>query len=235
MCNPNTLPDIYQLLIVLRDVSPIIWRRILVTDDTSIADLHAILQIILEWSDDHLNQFIIRGKSYGVYHNGGLSFADDPKRVYLKDFQFRPNETFRYEYNFNDGWEFDIRLEKTHAFNSKLNYPHCLGGGRLAPPEDCGGPLAFLKLDHHYSVGQMNYELIRYIYRLAKAQGFEHLEDLAIDSLDDEDDYDDDYDLEVKLETLRYWANRHTFNRNKVNELLQIQFRLTEIKRGESA
>lgn len=235
VCNTTTLPNIYQLRIVLRDVSPIIWRRVLVTDTTSIAELHTILQIILEWSDDHLNQFIIHGKFYGVYHIGGMSFTDDPKTVYLKDFQFRLNETFRYEYNFNDGWEFDIRLEKTHSFNSKLNYPRCLGGGRLAPPEDCGGPLAFLKLDHHYSVGQMNYEPIRYIYRFAKAQGFEHLEELDIDSLDDEDDYDEDYDIEIDLETLRYCANRHTFNRNKVNALLQSHFNLTEIKRGEFA
>lgn len=227
--------QVYQLRIVLQDVSPMIWRRILVTDTTSIADLHVILQIILEWSDDHLNQFIIHGKSYGVYHIGGLSFADDPKTVRLKDFQFRPNETFRYEYNFNDGWEFDIRLEKRHSFNSKLKYPHCLGGGRSAPPEDCGGPLAFLQLDQHYSAAQMNYDLLKFIHRLAKAQGIEALEDLDIDIWDEENDVDDDPDLEVDLETLRYWANRHKFNRNKINSLLQSHFNLTEIKGGELA
>ena len=35
--------EIYQLRIVLKDVSPLIWRRILVKDTTSIADLHYIL------------------------------------------------------------------------------------------------------------------------------------------------------------------------------------------------
>ena len=40
----NTDPvEIYQLRIVLKDVSPIVWRRILVTDSTSISDLHNIL------------------------------------------------------------------------------------------------------------------------------------------------------------------------------------------------
>lgn len=63
-------PQVYQLRIVLKDVSPMIWRRILVTNTTSIADLHIILQIILEWSADHLNQFIIHGKSYGVSYRG---------------------------------------------------------------------------------------------------------------------------------------------------------------------
>ena len=105
--------EIYQLRIVLKDVSPLIWRRILVTNSTSITDLHNIFQIILEWSDDHLNQFTIHGKIYGVYHDGGVSFSDDPSSVYLKDFQFRPNEKFKYEYNFTDGWEYEIRFEKT--------------------------------------------------------------------------------------------------------------------------
>ncbi|ETW96908.1 MAG: hypothetical protein ETSY2_45570 [Candidatus Entotheonella gemina] len=35
-------PDIYQLRIVLRDISPLIWRRILVRDDTALAQLHDI-------------------------------------------------------------------------------------------------------------------------------------------------------------------------------------------------
>lgn len=162
-----------------------------------------------------------------------MSFTDDPKAVQLKDFQFRPNEVFRYEYNFNDGWEFDIRLEKIHSFNSKLNYPHCLAGRRLAPPEDCGGSLAFLQLDQHYSAAQMNYDLIRYIHRLAKSQDIESLDELDTDMFDEDED-EDGLDLEIDLETLRYWANRHTFNRNKINEDLQAYFHLTGIKKGES-
>lgn len=85
--------EIYQLRIVLKDVSPIIWRRILVKDSTSIADLHRILQVILEWDDDHLNKFIIYGKDYGVYHDGGIGFSDDPRTIHLKDFQFGPTVT----------------------------------------------------------------------------------------------------------------------------------------------
>lgn len=153
--NNESSVEIYQFRIVLKEVSPIIWRRILVTDSTSISDLHDILQIILEWSDDHLNKFVIYGKDYGVYHGGGISFSDDPRTIYLKDFQFRLNEKFTYEYNFNDGWKFEIRLEKKCPVNSKIKYPHCLGGGRSAPPEDCGGPLAFLELDRHYSIFQI--------------------------------------------------------------------------------
>lgn len=42
VCHTTALPKVYQLRMVLKDVGPIIWRRILVTDATSIADLHVI-------------------------------------------------------------------------------------------------------------------------------------------------------------------------------------------------
>src|SRR5439155_7670615 len=37
----NLEPVLYQLRVVLRGVSPLIWRRLLVRSDSSIADLHA--------------------------------------------------------------------------------------------------------------------------------------------------------------------------------------------------
>jgi len=40
-------PDVYQLRIVLRGISPLIWRRLLVRSDTTLAQLHLVLQILL--------------------------------------------------------------------------------------------------------------------------------------------------------------------------------------------
>jgi hypothetical protein len=48
----NPEPVVYQLRVVLRGVSPLIWRRLLVRSDSTIADLHATLQIALGWSDE---------------------------------------------------------------------------------------------------------------------------------------------------------------------------------------
>ena len=41
--------NIYQLRIVLRGISPLIWRRVLVRDDTTLAQLHDLIQILLQW------------------------------------------------------------------------------------------------------------------------------------------------------------------------------------------
>jgi len=38
---------VYQLKIVLRDISPLVWRRVLVTSETTIAALHAIVQTVM--------------------------------------------------------------------------------------------------------------------------------------------------------------------------------------------
>ena len=46
---------VYQLRIRLDRVSPLIWRRLLVTSETTIAELHACIQIAFGWSDSHLH------------------------------------------------------------------------------------------------------------------------------------------------------------------------------------
>ena len=53
--------------------------------------------------------------------------------------------SFLYEYDFYDGWEHDIRLERVLPLNSKHVLPVCIGGQRLAPAEDCGGARAYME------------------------------------------------------------------------------------------
>ena len=87
----------YQIKLWLRGLHPVIWRRILVNGNTTIADLHYIIQISMYWSDTYLNCFNIRGKNYGIYHSGGLTFEDDPNEICLNDFNFiNNNETISY-------------------------------------------------------------------------------------------------------------------------------------------
>ncbi len=147
------IPPTYQLHVSLVGISPMIWRRLVVSGDSTIADLHYILQIAMGWSDDHLNRFTIHGKYYGVYHPGGICFSDDPSQVRLADLQLRKREKFRYEYDFNDRWCHQIRVEAIAPSDHSLPAPVCLAGKRAAPPEDCGGPGAFLAKQQHYSVG----------------------------------------------------------------------------------
>ena len=58
--------QIYQLRVVLRNISPLIWRRLLVRSDSTVAALHQALQVAFGWDDEHLNRFEIRGREYAV-------------------------------------------------------------------------------------------------------------------------------------------------------------------------
>ena len=69
---------ILQLRAVLRGISPLIWRRLLVPSDTTIAQLHGVLQVAFGWEDMHLHRFEIRGREYGLSREGGM-FVERPQ------------------------------------------------------------------------------------------------------------------------------------------------------------
>ena len=186
---------VYQLRVVLRGVSPLIWRRLLVRSDQTIADLHVVLQVALGWSDEHLNRFVIHGREYGVSHLGGIDFCDDPQQVRLSHFGLRIGERFLYEYDFTDGWQHDVRVEQIRPFEPRRRYPTCTGGRRHVPPEDCGGPWAFLELRQRHSIIDSAERLMELLDRRATIGGeafvHDHYEDvmqvmfwLGIDHLD---------------------------------------------------
>jgi len=137
---------VYQLKAALRDITPMIWRRLLVTSDTTIARLHDVLQIAMGWEDLHLQQFRIHGKAYGINRDGGIAFADNPHQVILADFTLRKAERFVYEYDMGDCWQHDFRIEAVLSFDPRKRYPVCTDGAGDRPPEDCGGPRGFMDL-----------------------------------------------------------------------------------------
>jgi hypothetical protein len=139
----------YKLRLVLVGISPMIWRRLLVSSEISIAQLHQYIQASFDWSGEHLHRFRIHGKDYGIAYLGGVSFDDDPHDVPLSRFRLHPRESFRYEYDFMANWRVDIRLEEILPQNGRA-LPVCTGGRAAAPGEEYSGALAYLeRLDRH--------------------------------------------------------------------------------------
>ena len=126
MESTSTAVEIYQLRVWIRKISPQIWRRLLVRSDSTIAQLHDILQIAFGWSDEHLNRFLSRGKPYGVWKPGGMGFDDNPHQVRLRDFHFRCKEVWVYEYDMTGWWQHEIRLEQILPLDPKKQYPICI-------------------------------------------------------------------------------------------------------------
>ena len=67
-----TPPNVYQFRVVVQGISPLMWRRILIRSDMSLATLHTTLQLVFAWSDVHLHYFRIHGKE--VIVQGGRDF-----------------------------------------------------------------------------------------------------------------------------------------------------------------
>ena len=140
----------YQLRGVLRDVSPLVWWRLLINSETSLAQLHEVLLRAFGWSGEHLHLFHIHGRDHGVSQYGGVAFSEDARRVRLSGFHLHDGERFRYEYDFLAGWVLDVRLERVLPWDGNRPSPVCTGGSRAAPPDGCGGAMDYLeRMDSH--------------------------------------------------------------------------------------
>ncbi len=146
----HQLPQIYQIKVFLRGSSPMIYRRLLVRSDMSLADLHYAIQLAMRWEGFHLHRFMIHGKTYGNEDANYIVRYDAPEKPTLKDFDFEQAERFLYEYDFISWWQHEVRVEKILPFDATKTYPYpvCNGGKRACPPEDCGGPWDYQELLH---------------------------------------------------------------------------------------
>ncbi len=199
----ETTPEVYQFHAWIRQISPMIWRRLLVRSDSTLAELHDVLQITFGWSDFHLHRFRIHGRDYGVRRVEGLAFSHDARTVRLGDFRLRPNEWFVYEYDLRDSWQHQVRVERRLTAEPPRTYPVCIGGRRAAPPEDCGGPWAFHERRDAVP-GQIREHLERILKDVKAAD---------LDALRDE--------LEA-VEPLREWLTLDRFDRRAVNRRLRL-------------
>jgi hypothetical protein len=211
-------PVVYQLRIVLRGISPLIWRRLLVRSDTTVADLHQTLQVAFGWSNEHLHRFVIQGRLYGD------DSLFDSRRVRLADLGLRLRERFVYQYDFFDGWQHDVRLEQILPLN-RPRYPVCIGGRRAAPPEDCGGPWAFLQLRQHYSTASIANRLLELMSPLLAATGVDGDDaDGDPDRAEGDDDDHDEHDRVEELDVLLRWVRIDRLDRRALNrELAQLE------------
>ncbi len=64
---------------------------------------------------------------------------ENDKTVKLNQVVSTAPARFIYEYDFGDGWEHEILVEKILPPEEGVRYPVCLAGKRACPPEDCGG------------------------------------------------------------------------------------------------
>ncbi len=194
--------EVYQLRWYLKGISPLIWRRVVVRSDSTLADLHYIIQIAMNWSNFYLHRFTLYGKYFAVLRRG-VAEAHSADNIRLDELGLRLNGRFLYEYSFYEWWQHEIRLEKKLRLNVQKSYPMCIGAGRAAPPEDCGGADGFMQRQAHFSEAHILFRLLEIRDQLESGEG------------------PDSEDLQAELRQFQYWANTKRCDRASINERLK--------------
>ena len=142
----KTETPIYQLRIELLDVEPAIWRRILVPASIKLHKLHVALLWTMGWAGGHLHEFVIGQDHYGIpdpnYDTPPLIQRED--RITLSA-ALSARKAFTYLYDYGDGWEHRVTVEKILPPDPGLKSPRCLDGAHACPPDDVGGPPGYIE------------------------------------------------------------------------------------------
>jgi hypothetical protein len=146
--------QVLQFKITLQEVSPPIWRRLLVPASYTFWDFHVAIQDAMGWEDMHLHAFHASGRAEGPRIEIGIPDEDVVAgQIVIAGWELAIAEVFRgpgikmdYDYDFGDGWCHEVVLEDTAAALRGRKYPRCVDGARACPPEDCGGPGGYTRL-----------------------------------------------------------------------------------------
>ncbi len=132
----------YQLKIKLDHSAPPIWRRLRVPDCT-LDVLHEWIQAAMGWTNSHMHEFSVGQERFvmeGMDEFAEIDEADSYESdVSLGELVSEGHKKLRYTYDFGDGWEHTIKVEKTLELAGEEGRPTCLAGEGACPPEDIGG------------------------------------------------------------------------------------------------
>lgn len=128
---------VHTIKVTLRHSRPPIWRRLQVPSDSTLQQLHNIIQSAFGWEDYHMWVFETPDARYGAADRDLDIRSAASKR--LRQVALRAGDKLSYTYDFGDGWDHDIVVEAIADADPGITYPRCLVGRRACPPEDCGG------------------------------------------------------------------------------------------------
>lgn len=129
------VPD-YQLLLELAFSSPSIWRRIIVSGKTTLAELHKIINTCYGWSGDDGHRFWVGKIFYGPADVVTRPGKFDEAAVQLHELEESMGFIFTYLYDAGSGWECEITLEKVLPSQQEPTYPRVEEGGQANPSQE---------------------------------------------------------------------------------------------------
>ncbi len=140
-----TVQAIARLKITLDDVEPKVLRRIEVPLTLKLDRLHLVIQAAMGWSNYHLYEIRAGGTGWGEPDPDGIYDGPlDAKKVRLLDvLEDTGAKSFKYLYDFGDGWKHTVKIERIGDPVPGVLYPALLQVEGRCPPEDSGGPWGY--------------------------------------------------------------------------------------------
>ncbi|MHA1451075.1 MAG: plasmid pRiA4b ORF-3 family protein [Candidatus Hodarchaeales archaeon] len=172
------------------------WREVLVKPEMPLAIFHRLIQNVMGWKDIRLHHFIKGDMIYSPKLNDdgwGTMKQVDYKDLTIRDILTKQRDHIIYEYDFGDGWQHEIMLEKIIP-TGKKEQPVCLNGMMRCPPEDSGGVWGYM-------------EMLEELNKLGKTERKLYLEDRFMDDFDP-DHFDKDEINQQLKEWKAVWLNK---------------------------
>lgn len=145
---PRAQTATYRIRVDLDGARPPIWRRLDIRSDVTLDVVHRVLQAAFAWWDYHLHRFSIGGRPFDREsqfflcpfdadegEDEGMPASD----VRIDEVMQEAGDKLHYVYDYGDGWELTLRLEKVLPREPSAPIAICVGGRNAAPPEDSRG------------------------------------------------------------------------------------------------
>jgi len=142
--SPETIA---RIKVTLNDVEPEVLRRIEVPFDICLDRLHLTIQAAMGWTNTHLYEIRGRDVGWGIPDPDWGDGPLDARKARLDDvLEDLGTKTLRYLYDFGDGWEHTLKIERLADPEPGVGYPRLIEVSGRCPPEDVGGPWGYAEL-----------------------------------------------------------------------------------------
>lgn len=174
------------LRIELLDVTPLVWRRIVVSNQWTFADLHHYLQWVMGWWDSHPHEFEVGDQivapdwwieEIGLDHE--VANYRDERRITIAvaAAELGIRGEIEYLYDMGDDWRHRLVIETPPpAWDvNDLPLPACIAGENACPPEDVGGSPGYQRFLETIGDRESDYhvEMLRWIGGAFDPHGFD--------------------------------------------------------------
>ena len=141
-------PASLVLTIGLDHVTPPVWRRVAIPSNTTLDQVHRMIQDAMGWYDEHLYAFETDESTIVDPRSASGGIAADRER--LVSIATEVSDRFTYTYDFGDEWAHTVTLDEIRP-GGPGNLFTVIDGAGPCPPEDIGGANCYQHLLNAYA------------------------------------------------------------------------------------